>query len=71
MASHMAYLPLVSSLDARKRYTSPTTAMVRPSAGVLKVGWCVMIFDPGRTEHFLPGGQFDGRLTCGESCHYQ
>ena len=30
MASHKAYLPFVSSPVARKRYTSPTTAMVRP-----------------------------------------
>src|ERR1043166_5878218 len=31
MASHKAYLPFVSSPVARKRYTSPTTAIVRPS----------------------------------------
>src|SRR5688500_1447230 len=34
MASHRAYLPSVSSPVARKRYTSPTTATVRPSAGL-------------------------------------
>ena len=38
MASHMAYLPLVSSPVARKRYTSPTTAMVRPSVGLRITG---------------------------------
>ena len=38
MASHKAYLPLVSSPVARKRYTSPTTAMVRPWAGVAQGG---------------------------------
>ena len=43
MASHRAYLPLVSSPVARKRYTSPTTAMVRPSPGFLKVGRCVTV----------------------------
>ena len=30
MASHKAHLPFVSSPVARNRYTSPTTAMVRP-----------------------------------------
>ena len=39
MASHRAYLPLVSSPVAKKRYTSPTTATVRPSLGDLNVGW--------------------------------
>ena len=39
MASHRAYLPFVSSPVARKRYTSPTTAMVRPWAGVRMVGF--------------------------------
>ncbi len=38
MASHIAYLPFVSSPVARKRYTSPTTAMVRPSAGFISTG---------------------------------
>src|SRR5207253_8430751 len=37
-ASNKAYLPLVSSPVARKRYTSPTTAMVRPLGGVLMTG---------------------------------
>ena len=35
----MAYLPLVSSPVARKRYTSPTTAMVRPWVVGLMVGF--------------------------------
>jgi hypothetical protein len=35
---HKAYLPFVSSPVARKRYTSPTTAMVRPSLGFLIMG---------------------------------
>ena len=39
MASHKAYLPFVSSPVARKRYTSPTTAMVRPSPGFADGGW--------------------------------
>src|SRR5438270_230237 len=43
MASHIAYLPLVSSPVARKRYTSPTTAMVRPSVGCRSVGWWIMV----------------------------
>ena len=43
MASHMAYLPSVSSPVARKRYTSPTTAMVRPSVGFRRVGGWVMV----------------------------
>ena len=43
MASQRAYLPLLSSPVARKRYTSPTTAMVRPSVGVLSVGGCVLL----------------------------
>src|SRR5262249_57620152 len=34
-----AYLPLVSSPVARKRYTSPTRATVRPSAGLRMVGF--------------------------------
>ena len=38
MASHRAYLPFVSSPVARKRYTSPTTAMVRPWAGLRTTG---------------------------------
>ena len=38
MASHIAYVPWVLSPVARNRYTSPTTAMVRPSLGFLKVG---------------------------------
>ena len=43
MASHMAYFPFVSSPVARKRYTSPTTATVRPSAGVRRVrGWGII-----------------------------
>src|SRR3954469_16990617 len=33
----------VCSPVARKRYTSPTTAMVRPSPGFLRVGWCAML----------------------------
>src|SRR4051812_24964370 len=37
-ASHKAYLPLVSSPVTRKRYTSPTTAMVRPFGGLLMTG---------------------------------
>ena len=37
MASHKAYWPFVSSLVARKRYTSPATATVRPWAGFLMV----------------------------------
>ena len=48
MASHKAYLPFVSSPVARKRYTSPTTAMVRPWGGVLMTGWRLMLF-----PHFL------------------
>src|SRR5262249_35145486 len=39
MASHNAYLPLVSSPVARKRYTSPTTATVRPCWGTRMVGF--------------------------------
>src|SRR6516164_3355007 len=39
MASHSAYLPFVSSPVARKRYRSPTTAIVRPSLGIRTVGF--------------------------------
>src|SRR5258708_25806173 len=39
MASHTAYLPFVSSPVARKRYTSPTTATVRPWAGLRITGF--------------------------------
>src|SRR5436190_6942848 len=42
MASHKAYFPFVSSPVARKRYTSPTTALVRPSAGFRKIGGVIM-----------------------------
>ena len=38
MASHKAYLPFVSLPVAKKRYTSPTTAMVRPSVVFRIVG---------------------------------
>src|SRR6516225_6563139 len=41
IASHRAYLPFVSSPVARKRYTSPTTAMVRPSPSFF-ITACVM-----------------------------
>ncbi len=37
MASHMAYLPFEYSPVTRKRQLSPTTAIVRPSVGVLKL----------------------------------
>lgn len=47
-ASNKAYLPLVSSPVARNRYTSPTTAMVRPWGGALMTGWRLMLF-----SHFL------------------
>src|SRR5262249_38502464 len=39
MASNWAYLPLVSSPVATKRYTSPTRVMVRPSPGLRIVGF--------------------------------
>src|SRR5262245_47402048 len=39
MASNCAYLPLVSSPVATKRYTSPTRVMVRPSPGLWIVGF--------------------------------
>src|SRR5438445_6400267 len=42
MASHKAYLPFVSSPVARKRYTSPTTATVRPWAAMRTVGFWLM-----------------------------
>src|SRR2546426_1169121 len=57
----MAYLPLVSSPTARKRYTSPTTAMVRPSVGFVSVGLCVSaitftpVVSPRRTMKFSSG----------------
>lgn len=43
MASHVAYLPFVSSPVTVAQYTSPTTAIVRPSDGARRVGWCVTL----------------------------
>src|SRR3954466_794037 len=54
-ASHMAYFPFVSSPVARKRYTSPTTAMVRPWAGVLKVGWYGTVIVPSLSRWLVSG----------------
>src|SRR5262249_33756832 len=42
IASHKAYLPFVSSPVARNRYTSPTTATVRPSPG-FRITACPMV----------------------------
>src|SRR5436853_603512 len=53
MASHMAYLPFVSSPVARKRYTSPTTAKVRPWGGVLIVGFVVINSFLRSSTHFF------------------
>ena len=56
MASHMAYLPFVSSPVATKRITSPTTAMVWPWVGVRRTG-CLLILPSlpfawaGRSSH--------------------
>src|SRR6516164_6697047 len=38
-----AYLPLVSSPVARKRYTSPTRATVRPCWGIRKIGFIRLV----------------------------
>lgn len=46
----MAYLPFVSSPVARKRYTSPTTAIVRPLSGLQKTG--MLVISRGLTQLF-------------------
>jgi endogenous inhibitor of DNA gyrase (YacG/DUF329 family) len=51
MASHVAYVPWVSSPVARKRYTSPTTAIVRPSVGFLIIGDSVMLYFQSRRDY--------------------
>ena len=59
-ASHKAYLPFVSSPVARKRYTSPTTAMVRPWGGVLMVGWCGAAIVPSLSRCMATGRRLSG-----------
>lgn len=56
MASHKAYLPFVSSPVARKRYTSLSTATVRPWAGLWMIGFIRFVPLPFRKSKRMLAG---------------